>query len=113
MSMEKIRRLNSARDISGARFGETSRCDMLEEERSVGHITRKRRTEAIVRDSVAKGTSSVKNMNALSKPKLAKSHTKSNVCVHRPSLRISSFFMRFCFLMCRCQKSSVGSMFLE
>ena len=80
MSMEKIKKLNTVRDINGARFGETSRCDMLEEERSVGHVIRERRVRSVVRDNTLQGSPSVTNRNVLPKPKLARSHTKSNVC---------------------------------
>ena len=78
--MEKIKALNAANRNNGVLFGETSRCDILEEEHGF-HAIKK-----IAGHEIRSGRTTI---NMLPQPMLAKSHTEENVCVH--------FFIIRCF----------------
>ena len=77
--MEKIKILNSA--ANGAQFGETSRCDLLEDELDFrDHVFKKRYEEPTSDESQKQHTvRGIQRRNTLPQPKLAESHTESNV----------------------------------
>ncbi len=98
--MEEVKVLNEKFAHEGVVYGETSRSDMLEEEKMVD----------VAPLAVPPGMKNTRATSSYPQPKLAKDHTEANVCFksfHLSSIRL----FQFCVTSCdRCQLSSTGSM---